>query len=302
MMLPLVLLIVPSLPPDAAALLAALGFFALGMAGLTKIEWADRSWNPATGCTRVSRGCENCYMFWDVENRLMHNPNGRYVHGTAVTLHPHALGEMARILEPGKVFVNSMSDLFHETIPDEYVFRVFEAMAEAPWHLYMILTKRADRLRELGPALPWADYIMMGVSVEDASQVHRIDALRTSGAIRTFVSFEPLVDSVLDDQSQLDLSGIDYAIVGGESGPKAARMEPAWAREVRDACREQSVAFHFKQWGRFNAVGEAVGKSKAGRELDGHTYGEEPAWLESFMRRSRLLAAAERVRRTRSSA
>jgi len=285
------------LGPAALFALAAVGTLALGMAGATKIEWASYVWNPTTGCTRVSPGCDRCYMFREVETRLVFQQPERYRHGTAVTLQPGSLGDMERVVVPGKVFVDSMSDLFHENVPEEYVFEVFEAMARAPWHLYMILTKRHERLAELGPSLPWADHVMMGVSVEDAERAVRIEALRASGAGRTFVSFEPLVGSVLCERGGLDLRGIDYAIVGGESGKGARPMDPVWAREVRDACEEQGVAFHFKQWGRHDAQGNEVGKKKAGRLLDGRPHDEEPAWYDGFMRRARLLAAAERARR-----
>lgn len=285
----------------AWAALAVSVVAAVGMAA-TKIEWAEAVWNPTTGCTRVSPGCDLCYMFAEVENRLQHRVPGPYAGGTAVTLHPARLGAMAAELTPSKVFVDSMSDLFHEAVPDEYVFSVFEAMAAAPWHLYMVLTKRERRLAELGPDLPWGRHVMAGVSVEDAARAHRIDAVRASGAARTFVSFEPLLGPVLDGAGRLDLSGVDYAIAGGESKKHAGGMrapkalKPAWAREVRDACAEQGVAFHFKQWGAHDASGARVGTKRAGRALDGRTHDEEPGWYGEFMRRAGVLAAAARVR------
>jgi len=288
-------------PVLVAAVLAAVG---IGMAA-TKIEWAENVWNPTTGCDRVSDGCDLCYMFAEVENRLQHRVGAKYTHGTAVTLHPGSLRDMAKVTVPSKVFVNSMSDLFHEAIPDEYVFEVFEAMAAAPWHLYMILTKRATRLRELGPSLPWADHVMMGVSVEDASQVSRINDLRECGARRLFVSFEPLLDSVSDATGRVDLSGIDYAIAGGESKkfsndatrPPVA-LEEQWVLDIRDSCAEQGVAFNFKQWGAHDEHGALVGTKKAGRTLDGKEHDEEPDWYGPFMRRAALLAAAARTEST----
>lgn len=286
---------------DPALIAAALAVVCVGMAA-TKIEWAENVWNPTTGCTRVSEGCDLCYMFAEVENRLQHRVGAKYTHGTAVTLHPGSLADMERVTVPSKVFVNSMSDLFHEAIPDEYVFEVFEAMAAAPWHLYMILTKRATRLRELGPSLPWGDHVMMGVSVEDASQVSRIADLRECGARRTFVSFEPLLGSVADSDGQIDLAGIDYAIAGGESKKfvnddtrNPVALDGDWVRELRDACAAQRVAFHFKQWGAHDEHGDLVGTKKAGRTLDGRKHDEEPDWYGPFMRRAALLAAAARV-------
>lgn len=269
----------------------------------TKIEWAERVWNPTTGCSRVSKGCDLCYMFAEIENRLQHRIPGKYAHGAKITLHPRSLDDMWKETAPGKVFVNSMSDLFHEGVPDEYIAEVFDAMAAAPWHLYMVLTKRPDRLATLGPSLDWGEHVMAGVSVENAAQVPRIDALRASGALRTFVSFEPLIGSVVGPGGELDLAGVDYAIVGGESrkhktgGREPIAMKLEWARDIRDACSEQGVAFHFKQWGAHDEQGERVGTKRAGRHLDGRTHDDEPDWYGPFMRRAELLAAAERVRR-----
>ena len=268
---------------------------------LTKIEWAEQVWNPSTGCHRVSPGCRVCYMMTEVDNRLQHRVPGKYAHGTEVVLHPRTLDDMKAVTTPSKVFVNSMSDAFHEAVPDEYVFEMFEAMAEAPWHSYMVLTKRAERLARLGPSLPWADHVMMGVTVDNRDSVYRLDRLRASGATRTFVSFEPLLGSVLDADGEVDLSGIDLAIVGGESSKytpgeaDATPMEADWAREIRDACVAQSVALHFKQWGAHDADGELVGTKRAGRVLDGRTHDAEPSWFPEFMREAGLRAAAHRA-------
>lgn len=286
--------------PPVFAFASALLVLALGVSA-TKIEWAENVWNPSTGCHKVSPGCRLCYMFTEVENRLQGKVRGKYAHGTHLVLHPTTLRDMASESTPSKVFVNSMSDAFHEAVPDEYVFELFEAMAEAPWHSYMLLTKRAERLAEFGPYLPWADHVMMGVTVDNGDSVHRLDLLRASEAPRTFVSFEPLIGSVLDENGEVDLTGIDLAIVGGESskhtpGEKdATRMKAEWAREIREACAAQDVPLHFKQWGAYDADGKLVGTKKAGRVLDGRTHDAEPTWFPDFMREAGLRAAAHRA-------
>lgn len=288
-----------SLPVGATAFVAALAaavaaalVVAVPLISATKIEWAEDTWNPATGCTRVGPECLHCYMFTSVERRYgWMNP--RYPNGTELTIHPDKLGEAAARFEPGRLFVNSMSDWLHESIPDEFVFETVEAMREAPWHLHMPLTKRAWRLAQIGPYVDWPACVMAGVSVGVHEQVVRIDQLRASGAKKAYVSFEPLLESV-DPDGTLDLTGIDLAIVGGESGPGARAMDEAWALEIRAACERSGTAFFFKQWGRYDAEGRDVGKERAGRVLDGRTWEEQPPWYEGFMREAGLLAAHAR--------
>jgi protein gp37 len=188
-----------------------------------------------------------------------------YADGFKVTLQPHALGIPAAWRRPRTIFVNSMSDLFHKDVPVAFIQRVFAAMNDADWHQYQVLTKRADRLAALSPDLPWAPHIWQGVSVESAAYAWRIDRLRETAAHIKFLSVEPLLGPI----PNLDLSGIDWVIVGGESGPGARPMDSGWVREIRDQCLEAGVAFFFKQWG-------GVNKKLAGRELDGRLWNELP--------------------------
>jgi len=192
----------------------------------------------------------------------------KYKNGFEVTLHPEILDQVKTWRKPRLVFVNSMSDLFHEKVPFDFIRRLFDVMTAAPQHVFQILTKRSGRLAELSPKLPWPDNIWMGVTVESKRFYHRIDHLRSAGAYGKFLSLEPLLGSL----SELDLTGIDWAIVGGESGPNARPIERAWVIEVRRQCREQGVAFFFKQWG-------GVNKKKTGRRLDGRLYSEVPPKL-----------------------
>lgn len=289
-------LALPESEPLVAALLltlaAALSLL-VPLISPTRIEWAEESWNPASGCTRVGPECDNCYMFTLVEDRLgWMNP--RYTNGTEATIHPDKLGEPAKRFAPGRLFVNSMSDWLHESFPDQFVFETVEAMREAPWHLHMPLTKRGMRLAEFGPYIDWPECVMAGVSVGIRNQIERIDQLRESGARKTYVSFEPLLESVVADGGELDLTGIDLAIVGGESGDTERRMEKAWVLEIQEACERSGTAFFFKQWGRFNEAGEPVGKTRAGRVLNGRTWDEQPAWNDAFMRKAGLLASRAR--------
>lgn len=237
----------------------------------SKIEWTDSTWNPATGCTKVSAGCKNCYAERMAKRlKAMGQPN--YRNGFHLTMHEHMLELPKLWKKPQRIFVNSMSDLFHEDVPLEFILRVFDTMREADWHQYQVLTKRADRLKALDSELPWADQIWMGTSVEDDRVRWRIDCLRSTGAVVKFLSLEPLIGALKD----LDLEGIDWVIVGGESGPGARKVEAEWVRDIRDQCREQAVAFFFKQWG-------GVQKGKAGRTLDGHTFDAYPIHADSRM-------------------
>lgn len=228
------------------------------------IEWTDSTWNPVTGCTKISAGCKHCYAErMSKRLRAMGQPN--YRSGFKLTTHDHMVDLPKRWKKPQRIFVNSMSDLFHEDVPLEFILEVFKTMREADWHQYQVLTKRADRLEELDSKLPWASQIWMGTSVEDDKVRWRIECLRNTTAAVKFLSLEPLIGALKD----LDLTGIDWVIVGGESGAGARPMNPDWATDIRDQCLEQGVAFFFKQWG-------GVQKSKAGRILDGRTWDEYP--------------------------
>jgi len=235
------------------------------MAGHSDIEWTKSTWNPVTGCTKISAGCQNCYAE-RMARRLKAMGQSNYRNGFEVTCHPRMLDVPKKWKTPQIVFVNSMSDLFHERVPTEFVLDVFGVMKEVDRHVYQVLTKRSERLAELDPILPWAPHIWMGVTVENADYVGRVDDLRGTGAHTKFVSFEPL----LGPMGAPNLEGIDWAIVGGESGPGARPMDPDWTRQLRDICLERNVPFFFKQWGGTN-------KKKAGRVLDGRTWDEIPA-------------------------
>lgn len=214
------------------------------MAEQTGIEWADATWNPVTGCTKVSPGCKNCYAE-RLAMRLQAMGNPRYREGFAVTLHRGLLTLPLRWRRPKRIFVNSMSDLFHEDIPDEFIAEVFDVMARANWHVFQVLTKRSERLATLAPRVTWARNIWQGVSVESARYTPRIAHLRTVPAAVRFLSIEPLLGPIPD----LPLEDIDWVIVGGESGPGRRPMTAAWAREIRDQCIRAGVPFFFKQWG-----------------------------------------------------
>lgn len=229
------------------------------------IEWTESTWNPITGCTKVSPGCKYCYAE-RMAKRLhaMGQPN--YRNGFQLTLQPHMLELPLLWKKPQAIFVNSMSDLFHEDVPEEYIQRVFDVMRQAHWHRFQVLTKRGERLAELNPQLNWPANVWMGVSVENASYAHRIGELRSAGAKIKFLSLEPLLGPL----GKLELTGVDWVIVGGESGSKARPMSPEWVTEIRDQCLSARVPFFFKQWGGWN-------KAKAGRILQGKTWSQMPA-------------------------
>jgi len=234
------------------------------MAFKSKIEWTDSTWNPVTGCTKISSGCKNCYAErMALRLQAAHNPS--YINGFQLTLHERALPLPLTWRKPQSIFVNSMSDLFHEDVPDEFIIRVFKIMNQASWHRFQILTKRSKRLLELSPRLNWANNIWMGVSVEDSEQTYRINELRQTDAIVKFISFEPLLGLIPD----LNLADIDWVIVGGESGPHSRPMDCQWVTSIRDQRQSLAVPFFFKQWG-------GVQKKKAGRELEGRTWNEMP--------------------------
>lgn len=234
------------------------------MAQGSGIEWTESTWNPVTGCNKISPGCKHCYAERMAERlQAMGQPN--YRNGFELTLQPQALDLPLRWKKPQTIFVNSMSDLFHRDVPLDYIQRVFDVMRRAHWHRFQILTKRGDRLSQLDPDLDWAENVWMGVSVENSDYVHRIDELRNTRARVKFLSLEPLLGPL----PKLKLSGIDWVIAGGESGPGARPMQPEWVTEIRDQCRRSRVAFFFKQWGGKN-------KKKAGRTLEGRTWDEMP--------------------------
>ncbi len=234
------------------------------MASNSGIEWTDATWNPVTGCTKISPGCKHCYAE-RMAKRLHGMGQSNYANGFRLTLQPQMLEHPLSWRKPRQIFVNSMSDLFHEDVPVDYIQRVFDVMRAAPWHRYQILTKRSGRLAELSHFLAWLPCIWMGVSVESERYLHRIDDLRATGAHVKFLSLEPLLGPL----TNLDLTGIDWVIVGGESGPGARPMDPAWVREIRDRCLDAGVAFFFKQWG-------GVFKKRTGRALDDRTWDEMP--------------------------
>lgn len=230
----------------------------------SKIEWTESTWNPLTGCTKISPGCKHCYAE-RMAKRLQAMGLEKYVNGFKLTLHSEALEEPLTWTKPQHIFVNSMSDLFHEEVPTNFVLRVFDVMRRAHWHQFQVLTKRAERLLGLDPQIRWPGNVWMGVSVENADYTYRIDLLRRTGAAIKFLSLEPLLGPL----PNLDLRGIDWVIVGGESGPHARPMSPEWAREIRDQCLRARVPFFFKQWG-------GTRKKNTGRLLDDRTWDELP--------------------------
>jgi protein gp37 len=234
------------------------------MALKSKIEWTDSTWNPITGCTKISPGCKNCYAErFALRLKAARNPS--YVNGFQVTQHPRALYLPLKWRKPQSIFVNSMSDLFHEDVPDDFIITVFNIMNQANWHRFQVLTKRSERLLQLSPRLNWAANIWMGVSVEDSEHEFRIGQLLQTGAQVKFISFEPLLGLIED----VNLDGIDWVIAGGESGPYARPMDSQWVTSIRDQCQNHTIPFFFKQWG-------GVRKKKAGRELEGRTWDEMP--------------------------
>jgi len=243
------------------------------MAEHSPIEWTEATWNPVTGCSKVSAGCKHCYAE-RLARRLQAMGAARYRNGFAVTLHPAVLDLPKRWRRPRMIFVNSMSDLFHEDVPPAFIQRVFATMRACPQHTFQVLTKRSARLRDLAPQLDWAPNIWMGVSVEDRRVIHRIHDLQTVPAQVRFLSCEPLLGPL----DALPLDGIHWVIVGGESGPGARPMQAEWVRAILEQCRRAHVPFFFKQWG-------GVRKDRTGRELDGCTYDEMPRAAHAATRR-----------------
>ncbi|HLO84989.1 MAG TPA: phage Gp37/Gp68 family protein [Nostocaceae cyanobacterium] len=234
----------------------------------TGIEWTDKTWNPTTGCNKVSPGCTHCYAE-AITKRFPKN----FPHGFNLTLHPERLQEPFSWRKPSRIFVNSMSDLFHEDVPISFLQEVFKVIAQTPWNIYQILTKRHERLEQVASQLQWHDNIWIGVSVENQKYAHRIDYLRKIPAKVRFLSCEPLLGSL-----QMDLTGIDWVIVGGESGHRHREIKAEWVREILQQAQEADVAFFFKQWG-------GIHSKASGRLLDGKIWDEMPqAWYEHIQK------------------
>jgi len=235
------------------------------MAQRSSIEWTDATWNPVTGCSKVSPGCKHCYAErMALRLRAMGQP--RYRTGFDVTLQPDVVDQPLAWRKPRNIFVNSMSDLFHEAVPAVFIERVFSVVRQAHWHVFQVLTKRADRLERIAEHLDWPANLWVGVSVESQAYSWRIDCLRRVPAAVRFLSLEPLLGPL----PRLDFTGIHWVIVGGESGPRARPIQPSWVRDIRDQCQIGNVPVFFKQWG-------GVWKSRAGRSLDGRTWDQLPS-------------------------
>jgi protein gp37 len=242
------------------------------MAEYSAIEWTDATWNPVTGCTKISPGCKYCYAE-RLALRLQRLGNPRYANGFELTQQPDQIDLPLRWSRPRRIFVNSMSDLFHTDIPDEFIQSVFTTMETADWHNFQVLTKRAERLPLIAPKLPWPGNVWLGVSVENADYTWRLDHLRKVPSAVRFVSIEPLLGPI----ATLNLEGIHWVIVGGESGPKHRKPNPEWVRHLRDFCVRAGVPFFFKQWG------GPIAKS-GGRILDGRTWDEMPDEVDERLR------------------
>lgn len=234
----------------------------------TNIEWTDATWNPVTGCTKVSQGCKHCYAE-RMAKRLQAMGAANYSQGFRVTLHPDMLDKPRHWKQPRRIFVNSMSDLFHPDVPDSFIYDVFQVMNETPWHTYQVLTKRPERMAQMAGVLPFSANIWCGTSVEAQAVLERIRWLQETPAAIRFLSCEPLLGAL----PNLPLDGIQWVIVGGESGPRSRPMDVTWPRDIRDQCVQANVAFFFKQWG-------GVQRTQAGRLLDGRTWDEFPGIRE----------------------
>ncbi len=235
----------------------------------TKIVWTEETWNPVTGCTKLSKGCARCYAF-TMTQRLKAMGLPKYANGFAVTVHPECLNLPLEKRAPTVYFVNSMSDLFHAEVTEDFIQETFAVMNRCPQHTFQVLTKRSARLLELAPRLNWSENILMGVTVESNDYYGRIDHLRQTPAKTKFLSLEPL----LSDLQGIQLKGMDWVIVGGESGGGARPMDAEWVRDIRDKCVRLDIPFLFKQWG-----GAGAANKKRGRLLDGRLWDEKPARL-----------------------
>ena len=241
------------------------------MAGSSSIEWTEATWNPVTGCTKISTGCKNCYAE-RMAKRLQAMGQELYTEGFKVKTHEETLEIPLKWRRPRSVFVNSMSDLFHEHVSFEFISEVFKIMNDSSQHTFQILTKRSKNLSRLSRRLPWPENVWMGVTVENSAYLYRVKDLRHTPAKTKFISFEPLLGPIPD----IDFEDIDWVIVGGESGPRARPMAASWVEDIRDQCLSAGVPFFFKQWGGFN-------KKKAGRLLDGRTWDDMPAIYKKRM-------------------
>ena len=230
----------------------------------SKIEWTESTWNPVSGCDKISKGCENCYAE-RMAIRLQAMGTRGYEDGFKVTLHPHTIEKPLNMKKPQIIFVNSMSDIFHKDIDDEYIIKIFEVMNKAHWHIFQVLTKRPERLKAIAHKLKWSDNIWMGVTVESNDYVNRVNYLKNLDIKVKFLSIEPLIDSV----DKLNYNGIDWVIVGGESGYGCREIKKEWILDVKDKCQKENIPFFFKQWG-------GVNKKTKGRLLDGKIYDEMP--------------------------
>lgn len=235
----------------------------------SSIEWTEQTWNPVTGCTKVSPGCKFCYAE-KFAARLQSMGVENYRNGFKLTLHPHMLDKPLEWKKPSVIFVNSMSDLFHKDVPDEFIIAVFKTMNKAHWHQFQVLTKRPERVLELNKKLNWTPNIWMGTSVENAEYMDRIDMLRKTSAKIKFLSLEPLLGAL----PNMNLKKIDWVIVGGESGFKARPMKLEWVLDIQEQCQEADVPFFFKQWGGKN-------KKLTGRTLNGRTWDEMPRAVQA---------------------
>jgi len=237
------------------------------MGANSSIEWTEATWNPVTGCSKISPGCTHCYAErMTVRLRAMGQRN--YANGFKVATHDHSLELPLQWKNPQLIFVNSMSDLFHQEVPLDFIKKVFEVMSRTHWHQYQVLTKRSERLLDLNKHLNWADNILMGVSVESSDYYSRIDDLRRTTAKTKFLSIEPLLGPL----SKLNLKGIDWVIVGGESGPGSRPMDEKWVIDIKQQCLKSNTPFFFKQWG-------GVNKKRNGRLLEGKTWDQMPSAL-----------------------
>lgn len=236
----------------------------------TKIQWTEVTWNPVTGCTKISDGCKNCYAE-RMSKRLYAMGNPRYINGFTVTVHNDLLDAPLKIKQHKVIFVNSMSDLFHKDVSDEIIVNIFDTMNKAYWHTFQVLTKRPERVLQMDKdgLLHWSPNIWLGTTVENDKYIDRIEDLRRTKAQLKFISCEPLLGSLKD----INLDNIQWVIVGGESGPKSREMKKEWVLEIKDLCRKANIPFFFKQWGGTN-------KKKTGRMLDGEIYDEYPIDVE----------------------